>query len=568
MVDLLIRKSVYLSLSCIALGIFHFWLRWPAVELDYFHNEDTAGILYSADLILGGQIPLVDTVEMKAPGSFYLLATWWHLVGRSLYSAQLLAVIWSLIAAIGVGIGSWFLYRHLGLALLGTGLYICLSPFTDSMDINYNTWMITPYIGSGILLIYLSQRAELPEKSELEDRNLLLLWLGCGMTIALAALMKRQGAALFPLGLWMALRSQDWKRSTILFVLGSIITFSLFFSIYLGVEHGERAPLSFFFSESGWHYLLSDLQVDTEQKLVRPRLPRLWDGIIGVGVHTPLLGLLALLSFLCSLLHGSDADRNNKHFGFDPRRLLIVILSLSFCGASLGLRYFKGYYLQLLPALIWLAVDPRLWCWSRQRWHLILLSPASKLASVRLVLLFVMIASALTLMPKAVESAYLHVKRTRILRSRPLYPPTPQIKQLSLALNLRSQQTQVDDEYPTLWVWGRRAWPAYFYTQSRSPTRYFKTLGVLTTQLNSTWNPRRRSDPTRFDPQTPWREAIAELQQEPPRYIILSLNVPTRGFQALHGLLKQHYRSVSYRALKVRAGRIGELFAVYERRSP
>ena len=43
-----------------------------------------------------------------------------------------------------------------------------------------------------------------------------------------------------------------------------------------------------------------------------------------------------------------------------------------------------------------------------------------------------------------------------------------------------------------IWVWGRWAWPSYFYTERQSATRYFKNLGVLTTQLTNTWNPQRK----------------------------------------------------------------------------
>ena len=70
-------KRGYVSISLplvsilviVILTLIHLWIRWPAFHLSYFHNEDTAGITYSADLILRGGLPLIDTVEMKAPAA-------------------------------------------------------------------------------------------------------------------------------------------------------------------------------------------------------------------------------------------------------------------------------------------------------------------------------------------------------------------------------------------------------------------------------------------------------------------------------------------------------------------
>ena len=118
-------------------------IRWPALQNGGFHNEDVAGITYNADLLLNHFKPLVDNVEYKAPGSFFLSALAWHSFGRSLVTLQWCVFLLSLAAAFGV-------FRLVSLLYdarrgrYAAFLYIVLSPITDSMDANYGAWMIAP----------------------------------------------------------------------------------------------------------------------------------------------------------------------------------------------------------------------------------------------------------------------------------------------------------------------------------------------------------------------------------------------------------------------------------------
>lgn len=569
-----VKVPIGISLVTLSLISIHFWLRWPALFLDYFHNEDSAGITYSADLILRGGLPLIDTIEMKAPGSFFLLAGWWSCVGRSLQSAQLLVCLWSLLAALGVGLGTWVIYRHIPSALFGMSLYIFLSPFTDSIDINYHAWMITPYIWASVLLFWSIgfQSMGSPPRYELKTGKVSWSWLGSGVLIALSALMKRQGAALCPLALYciVCFEYQRWRALKSL-TLGMGITFILFFSLY--VERGAvgQAAHAYFFSKSGWSYVSSSLNIEQISVQSRPALPRLWDGVRGIIVHVPLSALLALLALSLSffgLRSGETEDDQKASLRF--RNILLGWLVLSFAGAALGLRFFKGYYLQLLPGFIWIGAAPHVYKWDElQRKQLVqLIKKRAGNQAVKWGSLVCVLASLICL-PDAARNEYQNVEKTRFMRSRPLYPPTPQIRSIGLALKKRWAQRPEKSTTPlTLWVWGRRAWPAYYYSEGYSPTRYFKTLGVLTTQLNNTWNPKRRSDPARFNPQSPWPQAIDELKAEPPQYIILSHTPPARGFTALSKLLRERYRPISFETLRVRGSRTGEHFSVYELRSP
>lgn len=571
--------SVFCGLACL-----HYNLRSTALDVPYFHNEDTAGITYSADLIRRGGLPLIDTVEMKAPGSFYLLSAWWSMVGRSLYSAQLLMIFWSLLAALGVGYGAWLLYRSRGAAIAGCALYIYLSPFTDSIDINYGAWMITPYIWAACLLwrglnIDETQMSAGPLNDDDDRLQRIITWSIAGSLIAVSALMKRQGAAIFPLAIWIIYRHHR-QRQIAMYALfcGLGMSFALFFMPYLLEGELWGAMKSYFFSKSGWSYLASDLVVtplkSPEITERAARLPRLWDGFTGWPHHLPLASGLALSAQL-SLAWGvtwkpTALNQKNQKLGEERRqgraRYLWILLGLSFCGAALGLRFFKGYYLQLLPALLWLAVDPKGWThlfvglgelknqlierWKQRR--------IRDLLGIRMTMMLLLICLTGVTLYSGVPSSWRHFQRARKMRSGPLYLPALQIKEISQYVVSKSEAS------PTLWVWGRWAWPAYYYTEGSSSTRYFKNLGVLTTQLSNTWNPKRRSEPTRFNPRSPWREAIKELKESHPQWIIIARNESMRRFKALRALLNTRYKRLSYGEMNIKATPKRRLFEVYQ----
>ena len=589
------KPLLVVILIIFGLGI-HFWIRHPALSLSYFHNEDTAGIAYSADLVMRGGLPFIDTVEIKAPGSFFLLAQWWSIFGRSLENAQTLMFLWSFLAACGIAWGTWFLYGSVWAASISGFLYLYLAPFTDSIDINYGAWMITPYIFSATILWWICREYNIsgPSNNEMRSdpatsfpvkKKKLALWLTLGLLISISAVMKRQGAAIFPLSLWIIYRFEYHRKPAFTLLLGGIVLgFSIFFFPYLKQGQLVDGLTNYFFSKSGWEYLASDLVKTTTSSVAdTARLPRIWDGIVGITVHLPLTGLLSLFVVIYNALVHWDlsvkqkrvvlpksSDRslekgNNGEFITTEQvrkksyllEILLIYTLLSFIGTSLGLRFFKGYYLQLLPAFIWLGVDPSVWRGS----YLASKSLFQKRigyhqASLKLLIILFIIG-----LPFAVHSSWQHLDKARQMRSHPLYLPSWQIKELSHAIQKESSPTD------KIWVWGRWAWPSYFYTKRVSATRYFKNLGVLTTQLSNTWNPKRKSMPTRFNPQSPWREAISELKQNKPLWIICAKNESYRQFKAFNQLLSEYYVSVSFKELKVKTRPNKPLFTVYRLKS-
>ena len=73
----------------LAVGVTVFAFARTTRPISGLGNHDVAGITYNADLLLRGGLPYVDTVEIKAPGTFYLVAAAFQLFGRSVWTVHL-----------------------------------------------------------------------------------------------------------------------------------------------------------------------------------------------------------------------------------------------------------------------------------------------------------------------------------------------------------------------------------------------------------------------------------------------------------------------------------------------
>lgn len=220
---------------------------------------------------------------------------------------------------------------------------------------------------------------------------------------------------------------------------------------------------------------------------------------------------------------------------------MIGFLVFSFVGAALGLRFFKGYYLHVLPALVWISAHPdgpvvqwfdqTLWSGGRRI-----------LRSLGVVIVLISVS-----LPAAISDAHqLSTIRKRRAVARDLNAQ-------KIARYIKQNTTETD----RIWVWGRWAWPIYFHADRLAATRYPKTLGVFTTTLTNTW--RRPTKNTEFDPKSPWPLLIKQLKDDAPAFIVLSHNENYRKFKAMNKLLRAKYRAV--RSLKVRG------FSVYRLKS-
>ena len=516
---------VYLGdvLWCLLLAGLALLVRWPALGLEAFHNQDTAGIAYNADLLLRGGLPLVDNVEMKAPGSFYLSAMAWSLFGRSLTVLQAVACGWAILAAIGIYVGGHLLYdRRAG--LIASALYTIAAPITDSIDINYGAWMMAPYIWSTVFFI------------RGQDRRGGWWLVASGATLAIAGLLKRQAAVLFPLLAVLLLVAplldcnERWRahgrpwRKLLWFLGGLALGFAPLLAYYAYRGHLGAFISHYFFSEVGWQYVKGALTWGE-------RLSRVGDGFLGFWEYMALPTLLAVLSVAAGGFHRRWTARGvllGGHFW------------MSFVGAALGLRFFKGYYLQILPAAVWIAAHPdgvlHRWLY-RRNWR------GRRVVGRNLAALALLL---LALSP-ALLSHQSQLSRIRTMRSK-----ARDTKAQKVAAVI-GRSSQAGDE---IWVWGRWAWPIYFHADRPAATAYPKTLGLFTTTLTNTW--RRPTKNTAFDPQSDWKTLMSQLKRDRPVFIVLSHNEKYRKFTALNALLTAEYRAVR--------GPWKRRFSVYRRR--
>jgi hypothetical protein len=500
------------------------WLRWPALATEGFHNEDVAGIALNADLLLNGLVPLVDNLEYKAPGTFYITALVWSVFGRTLIALQWVGVFWSIMATLGIFAVGRILYGRKAGVVAAT-IYVLVAPITDSIDVNYGAWMIAPYVWATASFLWAAKTGR-------------MRWiLATGILLAFAGLLKRQAAVLFPLfafapfiGRYLAW-PDEWvgffkpRRTLVVFGFGLAIGFSPIMAWYL--IQGELSTFvgSYFFSESGWKYVQGSTSWSD-------RIARVGDGLLGFGMYVATPTLLAVMAIAGSVRASSCWTA--------PGLFLAGHLGLSFVGASLGLRFFKGYYLHVLPALVWIAAHPKgfvtQWL-SRDLWF----GRWKRLRSTLLVC-----GSLLLVSPAIIHD----VGQVTSIRKRRQAARDPVAKKIGAFIQKNSKTTD------QIWVWGRWAWPVYFHADRRAATYFPKSLGVFTSNLTNTW--RRPSKNTAFDPRSPWPTLIKQLKRDKPVFLVLSHNERYREFKAFNKLIRDDYRPV--RGFRTRG------FSVYYRK--
>ncbi len=496
------------------------WLRWPALGAEGFHNEDAAGITYNADLLRHGLLPMVDDLELKAPGSFFVSWIAWGLFGRTIGVLQATVCAWALLGGLGVYLAGRMLYGARAAAVAAL-LYTVFAPISDSIDINYGAWMVPASIWATVFFVAGLKRGRVG-------------WLvATGAMLAVAGLLKRQAAVLTPLFYLVAVLPRlerpegwapalPWRPTLLAFGAGLSLGFAPILLFYLA--HGELVPFveHYFFSKGGWRYVAGE--VDTWGKVLR-----LGDGFLGFFEYMATATVLSIMTLAAAVWP--------KQRWTVPGVLLAGHFWLSFAGAALGFRFFKGYYLQILPAAAWIAAHPNgpITRWlDRDAWH----RPLRSLAVVALL--------GAALAPAVIQD----VGELRSIRKQRAHPRDQLPQKIARVVR---ENTDPGDR---IWVWGRWAWPVYFHADRLSASRVYKQLGILTTNLTNTW--RRATERTRFVEDSPWQPVIAELEWYEPAFVVLSHNEDYSKFTALKRLTRDRYRRVPN--LSVRG------FSVYHRK--
>jgi hypothetical protein len=194
-----------------------------------------------------------------------------------------------------------------------------------------------------------------------------------------------------------------------------------------------------------------------------------------------------------------------------------------------GFRFYKSYYLHVLPALALAAaapgglVDLAL---RRETWSL----PAGGRTRA-LWLGFTLMLATVVGLAAANDIANLGEIRGQRRVARDL--------DAQRVAKVIAAHSAPDDR---IWVWGRWAWPVYYHADRRAASRHYKVMNVLTTPLTNTW--RREGDPERFVEEGPWREILDEVQAARPAFIVVAPNEDKRAFKAFNDWLSADFKVV------------------------
>ncbi|KIG13345.1 hypothetical protein DB30_08112 [Enhygromyxa salina] len=505
------------------------WVREPGFSQGGFASHDVAGILYNAMVLEHGGLPYVDTLELKAPGSFYLAKWFAGPEARDISRFQVAANLWALLALACVAGLAWRLWGRLG-AVMGAGLYALHDAHLDSMDANYVTWANLPQIASfwaGIEALRVRSERWRPSA-----------WMLAGALAGFAALCKRpDGIVLVPL-LIMAFvgdggeslarakvsRGDGWARvleragDPAWVLLGFGLAHLPIVAQYVAAGEFRALFEGYFVSRWGLRYLGA-----REAGLAASA----WEGALALAHFVGLALVLAAFSCVRGVAErvanwragvSAQSDQRLRELGFVCAWLLAMLVA-----ASLGFRFYKGYFLAVAAPMCVLAAAPCGLLGRRCTAHWVPRSLALALCSVLVV------------------RALLMLDHVRHDRAQP-----HDLGGRRIAKHLLDH-TEPDDR---IWMWGWHLWDVYPLTGRMSGSRIYKSLGILSQPNDDTW--RRPASPLRFVESEYSRQLIADLEASRPAYVVLGSTVPHREFKQLHAFLDAHYR----RDRRVRIGRV------------
>ena len=516
------RIGIALTLiGLLAIVAWSAWMRVPGFTQGGFASHDVGGILYSAMVIEHGGLPYVDTLELKAPGSFYL-ATWFAgEEGRDIGRFQIAANVWALLGLVAVAGLGWRLWGRLG-ALASAGLYALHDANLDSMDANYVTWANLPQIMAFWLGIEALRSKGVPGASRLRPT----LWILAGALAGFAALCKQQnGIVLLPvLGTaWLAgdqLAAKQRARAPGLVLLGFVLAHVPIAGRYLAAGQLDALIHGYALNRWGLRY-------------VAARDASLLEALREGGLATAHFVGLALVfaAFVVGFAAARWLHARRGGVALDERereqlRFVVLVgawLVATLISASLGFRFYKGYFLAVAAPVCLLAAAP-----------IGLLGRSCVLHTAPRVIVL-LIAGVL------VARSFLIVDGMRRDRAQPHDEGARRI-----AAHIVAHTTEED----RIWVWGWHLWDVYALTGRMSGSRIYKTLGILSQPNDDTW--RRPATPPYYIESAYSQELLADLDASRPAFIVLGSTAPHRDFDELQVFLRRHYR----RDHAVRLGRL------------
>lgn len=485
------------------------WLRWPGVTQGGFGSHDVAGILHEAMVLHDGELPYVATIEMKAPGTFWLAKWLAGPDGTDIARFQQWAAVFAVGSLLIVGGTAWRVFGG-GAAIGAAVLYGLHDLHLDSIDANYVTWAQTPMVAAAGLAM--------TAPTLKRPRATTLAWLGAGVLCGLTALCKRQPGvvvAIVLLAAWVgpAPAHSDAEtgrparvRATVAIAVGLVLSHVPIAVVYAQAGALDSLIGGYGLSQWGMAYVGQGGQ---SSGLAGAR-----EGVLA-SVH--FLALPLALSVFSVVAPTRAAERPYA-------RCLWIWAVLALTAAWVGFRFYKGYFLAVLPPLCILGAAP---------WGLL----GRRGALRRWWLRGLLLAPLLVLVGRQA----MNLDQLRRNRARPSDAGGRKI-----AAHI-GPRTQPGDR---IWVWGWHLWDVYAFTGRRSASRVYKSIGLLTPPNDDTW--RVRGTKAVFADGPPARILMEDLRAAPPAWIVFGSVVPHRQFTELRGFLREHY----HRDRRVRIGRV------------
>jgi hypothetical protein len=491
-------RSVTLALAVVAfVGV-----RLHVLD-DEFPNPDIAGIVYNAELLLRGGLPYVDTIEIKPPGAFELVALCIAMTGRSLEAIQLCYALWLALGAWAVGWAARAVYAgddddaRWSRAVASAVALVAMGMFSY----NYSGWMVpASAIGVGAALRGLRS-----------DRLAWSILAGAATCLAVLTIQRAMVLAVLLPGVWLWARRGGLpgaRPTVVLAWIGGGLAMTTMVATPWLVGGRLDALVA---GVAPWT-VARDYAASSSGGGVVVVPAAAWQL---VRVFWFPVGLVAVA--VVAAVH----DRRDRLASWVPGALWLV-LSIAAAGIG-GMRFYLHYLVQYAPALALLAAHPA--AIRRLR------------AAHRPALVVVGLLVVAQLVEIGVGRGHRYESFARRLRDG---------RTAAQAAGAHIRERTASDA--TVMAWGWTAWPIYYWSDRVSATRAYKPLGTLTT-FNTNTEFGDGAGPV-FRPGPYADEVIATFDRAPPAYFVYSPSMvmafgaevdPLEQFTALRDRLRARY---------------------------
>lgn len=478
---------------CLVAGFSLFFAIRAAQPIEGLGNHDIAGIAYEADLLLRGQLPYRDSIELKTPGPFFLVAAAWALAGRSATTLNTACVLWVLLGTLAIFVAAFATYGRKGTGLasgwdadvgvrcgaVASALYLASSAQFES---NYSTWMMPPYAAAYAALI-VALRC---------DRFSGHVWTGVFAT--LAYLCKNHGFVIGAVAVivwgWARLRGEPGARWSAFggWIVGAVLGALPIIVFY--ASHGALVELvqGVFPLDKVAAYSNSRSAIEvTWPAIVRGATFRVYElfpkEVLWAAGATMVAGVVAIWTRL-SIATVGQGSRPDSRFDWLRARMIsiepvlpgLVFVLLSVVAGGLGgMRFFRHYNAQYLPALAILAAHPE--PWRRLAAIAARLTRADgetrSIKMSRAAAWLLGVVASIFIMAGGLMGAQRHylvlTGNVSIAFDTDAAP-----RQVGAFISERSTAND------TIHCWGWKSWSVYFWANRHAPGRLYKELGAVT----------------------------------------------------------------------------------------